>query len=228
LKAGESVINSTISQLSSTKYPSFEAFKAAREKAAASVHAQLQKNVAYPELSESFLKSLEDLSTKKGLEFNLSKNEREKENVIMAQSRKNVEQQKKSQEFEESTMNSQQVQKNLDTERRLLQEQNEKQEREWKSRIDLEAQLRQQQIAADLKSGFEERAKSLHEEMNASNQQQMMMMMQMQKESKEQQDKLTQLLTMEMNKQPPPPPPRPAGLLSTILAPVANFLGKLL
>jgi hypothetical protein len=228
LKAGETVINTTLSQLSSTKYPSFEAFKTAREKAAASVHSRLQNSVAYPELSAKFLKSLEDLSNKKGLEFNLSETEKEKEKLIMAEGKKNVDLQKKHQEGQEAVMNSQQVQKNIETERRLFQEQSEKQAREFKERIDLEAQLRRLQIERDLKAGFEERAKTLHEEITMSTNQQTAMMMQMQKDSMEQQAKLTQMLTLEMNKQPPPPPPNPPGLLTTILAPVANFLGNVL
>jgi len=230
LAAGEGAVKAILKQLSSAKYPDFEAFKVAREKAAADVHAQLQNNVAYAELSERLLKGLEELSSKKGLEFGLSDTEKEKEQLLLQGSRKNIEQQKKSSELQEAVINTQQVQTNLDTERKLLAEQNERQAREWKSRLDLESQLRQEQIAADLKAGFEERAKVLRNELADTTNKSMQMMMQMQKDAMESQAKLAQFLIVNKNKQPPPPPvqARPQGLLTSILAPVTSLVGGIL
>jgi len=99
LAAGTNAMNATLKQLSEGKYPDFEAFKVAREKAAANLHAQLQKNVAYPELSERFLKGLEELSTKMQMKFNVTSAEKEKEQLLTQKAIKGVEQQKKMQNY---------------------------------------------------------------------------------------------------------------------------------
>jgi len=229
LAAGQKVVEATLKQLGEASYPDFDAFKVAREKAAADVHAKLQKNVAYPELSERLLKGLEDLSTKMQLKFNVSKVDKEKEQLISQKAKQNIEHQKKSVEMKQGLMNSQQQKTNIEQERKLLAEQNERQYREWKARLELESKLREQQIVAELKAGFEERANRLRAESAAAQNQQVQMMMQMQRESMESQSKLTQFLIK--SKQQPPPrvvEQKPPGLLSSILAPVGDLVGGLL
>jgi len=229
--AGESTVGDILTQLTSTKFPDFEAFKAARAKALADLPSQLQGNVAYPELSQGLFKGLEDLSSKVGLEFGLSATEKEKEQLLMEENRKSIEQQKRSAELQESLMHSQQFQGNVEMERKLLAEQNEKQAREWKSRTDLDSKLRQEQIAAEFQNGFEERAKVLKSELAESTNQSMQMMLQMQRESREQQEKLTLLLLEHSQKPQPQPQPvetRRPGLLTSLLAPVTNLVGSLL
>jgi len=116
---------------------------------------------------------------------------------------------------------------NVESEKRLLAEQNEKQAREWKERIDLESKMREQQIIADLQQGFDDRAERLKAELAASQQQTMHMMMQLQKENMEQQAKLTQFLTLHAKQQQQiqvPSEPR-RGLLSGILGAVDDILG---
>jgi len=93
-----------------------------------------KKNVAYPELSERLLKGLEELSTKMQLKFNVSKVDKEKEDLIAQQAKQNIEQQKKSVELKQGVMHSQQSKTNIELERKLLTEQNERQYREWKAR----------------------------------------------------------------------------------------------
>jgi hypothetical protein len=230
LAAGQNAVNATLKQLSEGKYPDFEAFKVAREKAAANLHAQLQKNVAYPEISERFLKGLEELSTKMQMKFNVSSVEKEKEQLLTQKAGRNVEQQRKHVELQKALSTSSQLQTNVESEKRLLQEQNERQAREWKERIDLESKFREQQIVADLEAGFDQRAQQLKQELGASQKQTMQMMMQFQKENMEQQAKLTQFLTMHAKQQQQvvvPPPPR-GGLLSGIIGAVDDILGKLL
>jgi len=115
------------------------------------------------------------------------------------------------------------------TKKRLLAEQNEKQYREWKARLDLESKLREQQIVSDLKAGFEDRANRVRTEFAASQNQTMQMMMQMQKESLESQAKLTQFVVSQKQQQPQPVEVRqPPGLLTSILTPVADLVGGLL
>jgi len=233
LAAGQSVVNATLKQLSEATYPDFDTFKEAREKAAADVHAKLQKNVAYPELSERLLKGLEDLSTKMQLEFNVSSAEKEKEQLLTRRARENIEQQKKSAELQKAVMNSQQLQTNVGQEKRILAEQNERQYSEWKSRVDLESKLREQEIVSAMQSGFEDRANRLRVEFASSQQQTMQMMKQMQRESLESQAKLTQFITAQKQQQPPPVvEARQPGLLSSLLSPVTalvdGVLGKLL
>jgi hypothetical protein len=231
LSVGEKEVAAILKDLSSVKYPNFEAFKAAREKAETDLKAQLNDNVAYPELAERLLRGLETLSNKLGLEFNLTDQEKEKERILLAEHRKSVEQQKKRAEMEESLMATHQIQMNLEMEKRLLMEQNEKQAREWKARVDLESKLRTEQVARDLNAGFEERAKMLQKELAESNNQTLRMVMQMQKESKESQAKLTQAL-IEQNKieqQKLAAESRSQqGLLGSVLSPVTNLVGNLL
>jgi len=127
-------------------------------------------------------------------------------------------------------MNSQQLKTNVEQERAILAEQNEKQYREWKARMDLESKLREQQILAQVKAGFEDRANKLRAEFAASQNQTVQMMMQMQRESLESQAKLTQFL-MSQKQQPQPSGlqvGRPLGLLTSLLTPVTDLLGGLL
>jgi hypothetical protein len=229
LAAGQNIVDATLKQLSEVTYPDFDAFKVAREKAAADVHGKLQKNVAYPELSERLLKGLEDLSTKMQLKFNVSAAEKQKEQLLTAKAKKNIEQQKKSVELKKTLINSQQLKTNVEQERRLLAEQNEKQYREWKARMDLESKLREQQIVADLQAGFDDRANRLRTEFAGSQNQTMQMMMQMQRESLESQAKLTQFIMTQKQQAPPPTEVRqPPGLLTSILSPVTDLVGGLL
>jgi len=112
--------------------------------------------------------------------------------------------------------------------KRLLAEQNERQYREWKARIDFESKLREQQIATELRAGFDDRANRLRSELAASQQQTMQMMMQMRKEANESEAKLSQIL-LEQSKTPPTPPvaTRKPGLLSAILAPVLGLVDNI-
>jgi len=234
LAAGQRVVEATLKQLGEGDYSDFDDFKSAREKAAADVHAKLQKNVAYPELAEQLLKGLNDLSTKMQLKFNVSAAEKEKEQLLTKRARENVEQQKKTAELQRTMQNSEQQQTNVEQEKRILAEQAEKQYREWKSRMDLESKLREQEIKTALQSGFEDRANKLRVEFAASQNQTAQMMMQMQRQSLESQAKLTQFITAQNKKQQqtPPPPARQPGLLTSILTPVTSFvdgvLGKLI
>jgi len=126
-------------------------------------------------------------------------------------------------------INSQQLKTNVEQERRLLAEQNEKQYREWKARMDLESKLREQQIVADLQAGFDDRANRLRTEFAGSQNQTMQMMMQMQRESLESQAKLTQFIMTQKQQAPPPTEVRqPPGLLTSILSPVTDLVGGLL
>jgi len=231
LAAGTNAMNATLKQLGEGKYPDFQAFKLAREKSAANLHAQLQKNVAYPEISERFLKGLEELSTKMQMKFNVTSVEKEKEQLLTQKARKGVEQEKRNVELQRALGTSQQIKTNTESEKRLLAEQNEKQAREWKERIDLESKMREQQIIADLQGGFDDRAERLKAELAASQQQTMHMMMQLQKENQEQQAKMAQFLTLHAKQQqqiPIPQEPRRGGLLSGILGAVDDILGRLI
>jgi len=116
-----------------------------------------------------------------------------------------------------------------------LAEQNQRQANEWKSRIDLESKLRQEQAARELEAGFEERAKMLHSELAENTAQSMQVMMQMQKESMESQARLSQLL-LEQNQiavkqqqmQAQSQPQQPGqGLLTSVLTPVTGLVGGL-
>jgi len=225
LATGQNAVNATLKQLNETPYPDFEAFKAAREKATADLHAQLQKNVAYAELAEILLKGLEELSQKMQLKFNVSDAEKEKEQLILEKERKNVEQAKKDSKLQEAFTNSQQLRTNVESERNLLAEQNERQTRDWKAKIELESKLREQQIIADLKAGFDERANQLKAELVSSQKQTMTMMMQMQKENKESQAKLMQLLTVVAKPPPPPVVVRPPGPITAL---IQGLLGALI
>jgi len=120
LAVGEDVVNAALKKLSEIQFPDFESFKAAREKTTADVQAQLQKNVGFPELSERLLKGVEDLSTRLGLKFGLSAAEKEKEQLLSAEARKNVEQQKKNAELQKALMGSQQLQTNVEQEKKTL------------------------------------------------------------------------------------------------------------
>jgi len=177
------------------------------------------------------LKGVQDLSTKLGLEFGLSAAEKEKEQLLVAESRKEIEQQKKNAELQKAAMDSQQLQTNVKQEKNLLQEQNERQYREWKSRVDLESKLREQQISTELQAGFEDRANRLRAELATSQQQTMQMMMQMRKDANESEAKLAQLL-MEQSRTPPATQPEAArkqpGLLTSLLTPVTGLVDGLL
>jgi len=114
--------------------------------------------------------------------------------------------------------------------KRLLEEQNERQYSEWKARVDLESKLREQQIAAELHAGFDERANRLRAELATSQQQTMQMMMQMRKEANEAEAKLAQLL-LEQSKTPPAQPvaaARRPGLLTSLLSPVTDLVDNIL
>jgi len=77
-----------LTTLSKIQFPDFESFKADREKTIADAQAPLQKNVAFPELSESLLKGLEELSTKMQLKFNVSAAGKEKEQLLATRAKK--------------------------------------------------------------------------------------------------------------------------------------------
>jgi hypothetical protein len=242
LNVGQKEVSATLQQLHSFKYPNFEAFRIAREKAETTLRAHLSKNnVAYGELSERLLHGLEELSIKIGLEFKLSDTEKETERAFLADRRKTLEQQKKKAELDEALMNLQQVQRNLETEKRLLAEQTEKLAREWKAKIDLDSKLRTEQIARELNDGFDERAKALQKELTDINHQTLAMMRQIQRESREHQAQFTQALRERRKKESsptssPPQPHQPSlaergnqpGLLGSLLSPVTHLVGNLL
>jgi len=153
----------------------------------------------------------------------------------MQEGRKTVEQRKKKVELEDALKNSQQLQSNVQREKMILAEQNERQANEWKSRIELESKLRQEQAAKDLRAGFDERAKMLQSELAENTNQSMQIMLQMQKESQESQARLSQLLIeqqqiaakqqqMQMQQSQEP---RQGGLLTSVLNPVTNLVGGL-
>jgi len=120
LAVGENVVNAALKGLSEVQFPDFESFKVAREQTTADVQAQLQKNVAFPELSERLLTGVKDLSTKLGLTFGLSAAEKEKEELLAAEARKHVERQKKEAENQKALMDSQQRQTNVEQEKKTL------------------------------------------------------------------------------------------------------------
>jgi len=229
LAVGENIINKALKTLNDTKFPDFESFRSARDKMTSDIQRQLQKNVAFHDLSERLAKGVEALSTKLGLQFGLSAAEKEKELLLAIEYRKNMEQQKKQAELQKGLMGSQQLQTNVETERKLLAEQSERQFREWKARVDLESRLREQQIESDLETGFQDRATHLSAELAASQQQMMMTMMQMRKEANETEMKLASLMLEKSKKTPPMSPPTPLvrnqpGLLSSLLSPVTGLV----
>jgi len=155
--------------------------------------------------------------------FHVSQAEKETEQLVLESLRQNVEEQTKGAALQATLMSSQQYQSNIETEKKLLAEQTEKQLRDWKLKMELEQKLHEKQIVADLTAGFEQRASQLKVELESSQQQTVQMMIQMHKESMESQNKLVQLLASR-----PPPQPvtvrREPGLLTGLLS---GVLGKL-
>jgi len=127
-------------------------------------------------------------------------------------------------------MESQQLKTNVTQEKKLIAEQNERQYREWKARVDLDSKLREQQIKTELQGGFEDRANRLRAELATSQQQTMQMMMQMRKEANEAEAKLSQALLEQSKTAPTPPeaPVRQPGLLTSLLTPVTGLVDSLL
>jgi len=95
LTTGETVMNEAVKNLSETDFPDFESFKSAREKTAAELDSKLQKSVAYPELSSKFMKTLNHISTKTGLQFDISAAEKEKEEIMAEAAAREIENEKK-------------------------------------------------------------------------------------------------------------------------------------
>jgi len=95
LNSGEGEVSQAVENLSQSDFPDFETFKQAREKVAADLDNKLQKNVAYPELSDKFIKTLNHLSTKTGLKFDISAAEKEKEKIMAEAAEKEIENEKK-------------------------------------------------------------------------------------------------------------------------------------
>jgi len=230
LATGESEMNEAVETLSETKFPDFESFKAAREKTATDLDAKLQKNVVYPELSGRFMKNLNHLSTKKGLQFNISATEKEKEELLAESAQKEIESEKNHAELRQAFVNKNQVQTNVQGQSDYIRERSERDYREMKERCALDIKMREKQIQADLQAGFDKRAGALQKELQGKTQQTLQMMMQMQREANARQAELTQRL-MEMKRTPPPEPVevrRPRGLLTSILSPIVNLVDNLL
>jgi len=225
LSLGEKVVNDAIKTLSETQFPDFDAFKAAREKVATDLDAKLQKSVACPELSERFLKTLNNLSTKVGLQFDISAVEKEKERLLAETAEKEIENEKRNTELQHSLINKEQIEANVHNESDYLKQLSEKEYREMKERYAFEAKEREKQIAADLKGGFEKRAEALQRELQEKGATTVKMLMQMQKEVNARQAQLTQKL-LEMKKDPPQPEPvegrKSQGLLGSLFAPIIN------
>jgi len=136
---------------------------------------------------------------------------------------------KKNEELRQALTNKSQVQTNVQTESDYLQEQSERAYREMKERYAMEVKMREKQIQADLRSGFDKRAEALQKELQQKTNGTLQMMMQMQKEANMKQAQLTQKL-MEMKRTAPPTPvePRPRGLLSSLLTPILGLVDGLL
>jgi len=135
---------------------------------------------------------------------------------------------KKKEELRQALTNKSQVQTNVQTESDFLQEQSEKSYREMKERYAMEVKMREKQIQADLRSGFDKRAEALQKELQQKTNGTLQMMMQMQKEANMKQAQLTQKL-MEMKRTAPVPvEPRPRGLLSSLLTPILGLVDGLL
>jgi len=97
-----------------------------------------------------------------------------------------------------------------------------------KDRYAMEVKMREKQIQADLRSGFDKRAEALQKELQQKTNGTLQMMMQMQKEANMKQAQLTQKL-MEMKRTAPVPvEPRPRGLLSSLLTPILGLVDGLL
>jgi len=131
---------------------------------------------------------------------------------------------KKNTELRPALMNKNQVQTNVQGQSDYLQEQSERAYREMKERYALEMKMREKQIQADLKAGFDKRAGALQKELQQKTAGTLRMMMQMQKEANARQAQLTQKL-MELQRTSPPEQVevrRPRGLLTSILS---NLLG---
>jgi hypothetical protein len=201
LTSGEDVVETAMKTLIETPHQDFESFKGDREKAIREVDAKLKQNVAYPELSERLLEKMQDLSSKKGLQFDISEKEKEKERVLVNTAKKEIHNEKISAGLRQAVSHTQLHQSNLQQEIAYLREQSAREFREWKERTVLEAKLREQQIIAELKNGFEHRAESLRKELKEKNALTVKMMMQMQKEANERQAKLTHFLTLATHKQ---------------------------
>jgi len=158
MTTGESVVDDAMTRLTETDFPDFEAFKQAREKTAAEIDSKLQKSVVYPELSGRVMKQLDHLSTKKGLQFDISAAEKEKEKIIAESAKKEIENEKKNAELQQAYVNKNQVQTNVHSESDFLREQCERNYREMKERYAIDMKMREKQIQADLQSGFDKRA----------------------------------------------------------------------
>jgi len=133
---------------------------------------------------------------------------------------------KKNAELRQALMNKNQIESNVQNESAFLRGQMEKEYREMKERYGYEAKLREKQIQADLKSGFEKRAQALQQELKEKGTQTLKMMLQMQKDAQASQKELTQkLLDAKRTSVPAPQPSR--GLLSSLLSPVLGVVGSL-
>jgi len=230
LTLGESVVNDAIKTLSETQFPDFDGFKAEREKIATDLDAKLQKSVAYPELSERFLKTLNNLYAKIELQFDISAVEKEKERLIAEAAQKEIENEKKNAELRQALMNKEQIETNVQNESDYIREISEKEYREMKERYAFDVKESERQIAADLKAGFDKRAEALQRELQEKGAGTLKMMMQMQKEVNARQAQLTQKL-LDMKKKTPPQPElevrKAQGLLASLFAPVTNVVDSL-
>jgi len=222
---GESIVNDAVKTLSETEFPDFDKFKEAREKIATDLDAKLQKNVAYPELSEKFLKSLNNLATKVGLQFDISEVEKEKERLLAESAQKEIESEKKNAELQQGFMNKEQIETNVQNESDYLRQVSEKEYKEMKERYAFEAKEREKQIQAELKAGFDQRAEALQKELQEKGATTVKMLMQMQKEVQERQKELSQKLLDIKKKTPPQPAPvKSQGLLTSLFAPIKNVV----
>jgi hypothetical protein len=226
LSQGEVIVNEAVKTLSETQHPDFETFKAEREKTVATVNSKLKTNVAFAELSKRLLTRLEGLSTKKGLQFDISASEKEKEKILAESALKEIENERMNAELREALINKSQVKSNLQDELNFLREQSEKEFREWKERALTEANLREQQIIADLKNGFDRRAEALRRELKEKSASTLKMILQMQRDANERQAKLTQLLTLARKPTPQPKPTQSSCFSGDTLVLMANGESK--
>jgi hypothetical protein len=229
LTSGRSVVNQAVNALSATKFPDFETFKAARFKTAADLDSKLQNNVAFLELSDQFIQILNNLSTKVGLQFDISAGEKEKENLIAVSAQKEIEHEKKNTQLQEALVAQKQIKATVTHDKDFLRNQTERDYMELKERYALEKKLREEQIASDRRSGRDQRASALNQELEQKKQSTFAMMMQMQKDANQRQGALERQL-LEMQQHPVPAPvqqQRRGGLLSSLLSPVTGLVDGL-
>jgi len=226
-ESGEKLVQDAITTLQETSYPDFETFKAAREQVANDLGVKLQKNVAFTELSESYLGQLNNLSTKVGLQFEISDVEKQKEKILTEAAQKEIEQEKKNEVLRQALVNRKQQTTNVAHQRDFVQSKSAKDYTELKEQWAWEAKQREKQIEDALKHKFNKRAGDLQKEFKASTNALLVQMMNLQKESQKRQEALTQQL-LQMNQQAvprPAPVQQSGGLLSGLLG---GILGGLL